>query len=74
MRLKFYALAILSVLAALVGAYGSGRKAGERAVEMDQQRRIDKVRKVSRNVENDINSKPVSAIRDGLRKWTRKRL
>lgn len=72
-RLKLYALMIVSVLAAVVGAYGYGRKAGERAVEMDQQRKINQVRKVSNEVQNDVNSKPISDVRAGLReRWTRK--
>ena len=72
-RLKFYALMIVSVLAAVVGAYGYGRKASERAVEMDQQRKINKIRKMSHEVQNDVNSQPISDVRAGLReRWTRK--
>ena len=72
-RLKFYALMILSVLAAVFGAYGYGRKAGQRAVEMDQQRKINQARKISNEVKNDVNAKPIDDVRAGLRdRWTRK--
>jgi hypothetical protein len=72
-NLKFYALAILSALAAIVGAYAYGRKTGEQAEMVDQQQRINKTRKVSREVYNDVNSKSDDHIRTGLRdKWTRK--
>jgi hypothetical protein len=72
-RLKFYALMIASVIAAIVGAYAYGRKAGERAVEMDQQRKINQVRKVSHEVQNDVNSQSIDNVRAGLReRWTRK--
>tara|TARA_R110000850_G_scaffold91270_15_gene193866 strand:- start:1613 stop:1813 length:201 start_codon:yes stop_codon:yes gene_type:complete len=63
----------LSVIAAIIGVYSYGRKAGERAVEIDQQRKIDKVRKLSHEVKNDVNYKSITDVRAGLReRWTRK--
>ena len=71
-RLKFYALALLSVLAALLGVYRYGQKMGERAVEVKQQRKINQVRKVSQDVKTDHTAMPINNVRDGLRKhWTR---
>lgn len=72
-RLKFYALMILSVLTTIIGIYGYGRKAGERAAELDQQRQINDVRGISNDVENNTNAQSNDVIRTRLRdRWTRK--
>lgn len=72
-KLKMYALIVLSVLAAIVGIYGYGRKAGERAVEMNEQRKVNKVRQASNEVIRDVNTQSNSDIRAGLHdRWTRK--
>lgn len=72
-KLKMYTLIILSVLAAVIGIYGYGRKAGERAVEMNEQRKINKVRQASNEVIRDVNTQSNRDIRAGLRdRWTRK--
>lgn len=68
-----YALIILSVLAAVIGVYGYGRKAGERAVEMNEQRKVNKVRQANNEVIRDVNTQSNNDIRAGLRnRWTRK--
>lgn len=73
LKLKMYALIVLSVLAAVIGIYGYGRKAGERAVEMNEQRKINKVRQASNEVIRDVNTQSNRDIRAGLRdRWTRK--
>ena len=72
-KLKMYALIILSVLAAVIGVYGYGRKAGERVAEMDQQRKVNKVRQASNEVIRDVNTQSDRDIRAGMRdRWTRK--
>lgn len=72
-RLKMYALMVVSVLAAVIGVYGYGRKAGERAAEMNDQRKVNKVRQASNEVIRDVNTQSNRDIRAGLRnRWTRK--
>lgn len=69
--LKFYCMTVLAVLAALLGAYGYGRQAGQRAVEIKQQREVEKLRRTADNVKKRINTLPDSDVRAGLRDWTR---
>lgn len=72
-KLKMYALMIVSVLATVAGIYAYGRKAGERAVEMEQQRKVNQVRNTSSEVINDVNSQSIDNVRTRLRdRWTRK--
>tara|TARA_R110000851_G_C13077180_1_gene565447 strand:- start:2286 stop:2507 length:222 start_codon:yes stop_codon:yes gene_type:complete len=70
-RIKFYLLALVSVVASLAGMYHHGRKAGERAIEVDHQHKVDQSNKVAKSVEENIDRKSDSDVRAGLRRWTR---
>lgn len=71
-NLKVFGLILLSILAAMVGVYGIGRKSGKKAVELQQTNRTLKVIKESQHVKNDIDSSDIDDVRVRLRNgWTR---
>jgi uncharacterized protein YlxW (UPF0749 family) len=57
-KIKIVLLTVLAVLVAALGMYNTGRKAGEKAEQLKQQKRVDDTRKVINDVEDRVNKLP----------------
>jgi Flp pilus assembly protein TadB len=70
--IKLYFFTALSVLAALLGAYQYGRRAGEHVEQLKQEQRTNKALKAVNNVKTKVNAMSDDDVRRRLRnKWSR---
>lgn len=70
-NLKVIGLTLLAIIAAMLGVYGVGRKAGKKAVELKQVNHTLKAIREAKHVKQEIDNSDIGTIRDGLRDWTR---
>ena len=71
-NLKIVGFIVLAVVLTVFGVYRKGETAGEKAEQLKQKRNVEKVRKVSDEVEFRIATESDQYIRDRMRnKWTR---
>lgn len=71
-KIKFYLMAIVSVLLAMAGLYRHAEKIGRHAEQKKQHAKINNSIKEARKIESEISSSSPDSIRERMRQhWTR---